>query len=69
MTMQPHNGSPIKANETEEVVLRISRKRLRQLMQNGQLVASDFTCTSNCAKCVVRELLLECAGSDLAAND
>ncbi|MGX5914009.1 hypothetical protein ACR0ST_04690 [Aliidiomarina sp. Khilg15.8] len=63
------NLSPTKAVKNDEVVLCISKARLRQLMQTGQLVASDFKCANNCTKCVVRQLLLECASIDLAAND
>ncbi|RUO29766.1 hypothetical protein CWE12_07280 [Aliidiomarina sedimenti] len=53
----------------EGVTICISRSRLRFLMSHGYLVASDFKCINNCAKCVVRELLMECAASDLAANE
>lgn len=70
MRKQPRSHAHTKATANDEVVLCISRTRLRQLMQSGQLVASDFKCGDSCTKCVVRELLLECAaGCDRAAND
>lgn len=70
MSKQPRYQAYTKTTVNDDVVLCISRTRLRQLMQSGQLVASDFKCADSCTKCVVRELLLECAaGCDRAAND
>lgn len=69
MMKQSNSRYPTKKPAPDEVILCISKTRLRQLLQAGHLFASDFKCANNCTKCVVRELLLECASIDLAAND
>lgn len=63
-----HHHYIIDPNVDQMVTIRLSRSRLRELMRSGQLVASDFHCSNNCAKCVVRELVMECAAIDLASK-
>lgn len=63
-----HHNYIIDPNPEQMVTIRLSRSRLLDLMRHGQVVASDFQCINNCAKCVVRELVMECAAIDLATN-
>lgn len=64
-----HHNYIIDPTPEQMVTIRLSRSRLLDLMRRGQLVASDFHCLNNCAKCVVRELVMECAAIDLATHE
>lgn len=61
-----HHNYIIDPSPEQMVTIRLSRSRLLELMRSGQVAASDFHCINNCAKCVVRELVMECAAIDLA---